>query len=103
MTDIERIPADGVVARRYVVLEESLSEEQLLYLYICLIAGMRGEALPRPRRDLDLSVSEGEAVRARVKQKLPEIDAVRAGETPLPPKPGGSPTMPAPEADPLPF
>ena len=105
MSDIDRIPADGVIARRYVVLEEGLSEEQLLYLYVCLIAGMRGETLPPARRDLELGAEGAEAVRARVRQKLPEIDAVRAGEQKLPPKPGGSSSSatPTPEADPLPF
>jgi hypothetical protein len=103
MSDVRRIPPDGMIARRYCVLEEGLSDDQLLYLYSCLIAGMRGEAMPRPRRDLNLAPSEGETVRDRVTQKLPEIDAVRAGEQRLPPKPGGSTSTPAPEADPLPF
>lgn len=82
MSDLA-VPPDGLIARTYRDAEEGLSDDGRDYFYRCLLAGMRSETFPAPKRGQDLNSSDEHLIQQRVRGYLPEVELIRAGEEPL--------------------
>lgn len=84
-------PPDGLIARRFRDLEPGLSDDGADYFYRCLLAGMRSDELPHPRKGA-LTAMDAVLIRDKVNELLPRIERIRAGEEPLLEPPPVEPT-----------